>query len=213
MDVLELVPSAGTPIVLEKDRTLFGREVGCDVVLNDSSVSRRHAIVERRGEHWLILDQQSANGTFVDGQRVIQAYLRPGQELRLGSIAFRVAAAAESDESPTMPRAAVARAKPAMASQPAPQAPAPPTPLPPTSPPPAPPPPANAAAQAEAAALLGVWPGAQPEEVLHRYQKLRDDLAGRLKHSPTPALKRMYQKNLQDLRQACETLLPGSTTQ
>jgi pSer/pThr/pTyr-binding forkhead associated (FHA) protein len=196
MDVLELVPSGGAAIVLDKNRTLFGREVGCDVVVNDSSVSRRHAVVERRGDRWLISDQQSANGTFVDGQRVIQAYLRPGQELRLGSVSFRVAAATASDESPTMPRAAVA----SVAQQT-------PSPTPPAAPP------ASTAAQTEAATLLGVWPGAQPEEILHRYQKLRDDLTGRLKHAPTPALKRMYQKNLQDLRQASETLLPGSTTQ
>ena len=197
MEVLQLVPSAGAPIVLKKNRTLFGRDVGCDVVVNDASVSRRHAVVERRGERWLILDQQSANGTFVDGQRVIQAYLGSGQELRIGSVAFHVAAAADSDASPTLPRPAVARATPPAAAESAPAA----APAAPTT------------AEAEAAALLGVWPGAQPEEILHRYQKLRDDLAGRLKHAPTPALKRMYQKNLQDLRQACETLLPGSTTQ
>lgn len=197
MEVLQLVPSAGAPIVLKKNRTLFGRDVGCDVVVNDASVSRRHAVVERRGERWLILDQQSANGTFVDGQRVIQAYLGSGQELRIGSVAFHVAAAADSDDSPTLPRPAVAPATPPAAAKSDPAA----APAAPTT------------AEAEAAALLGVWPGAQPEEILHRYQKLRDDLAGRLKHAPTPALKRMYQKNLQDLRQACETLLPGSTTQ
>ena len=197
MEVLQLVPSAGAPIVLKKNRTLFGRDVGCDVVVNDASVSRRHAVVERRGERWLILDQQSANGTFVDGQRVIQAYLGSGQELRIGSVAFHVAAAADSDDSPTLHRPAVAPATPPAAAKSDPAA----APAAPTT------------AEAEAAALLGVWPGAQPEEILHRYQKLRDDLAGRLKHAPTPALKRMYQKNLQDLRQACETLLPGSTTQ
>jgi predicted component of type VI protein secretion system len=197
MEVLQLVPSTGAPIVLKKDRTLFGRDVGCDVVVNDASVSRRHAVVERRGERWLILDQQSANGTFVDGQRVIQAYLGSGQELRIGSVAFRVTATADSDDSPTLPRPAVAPAAPPAAAKTAPAA----APAAPTT------------AEAEAAALLGVWPGAQPEEILHRYQKLRDDLAGRLKHAPTPALKRMYQKNLQDLRQACEALLPGSTTQ
>ena len=104
MEVLQLVPSAGAPIVLKKNRTLFGRDVGCDVVVNDASVSRRHAVVERRGERWLILDQQSANGTFVDGQRVIQAYLGSGQELRIGSVAFRVTATADSDDSPPLPR-------------------------------------------------------------------------------------------------------------
>jgi predicted component of type VI protein secretion system len=198
MGILQLIPSTGAPIVLKKDRTLFGRDAGCDVVVNDVSVSRRHAVVERRGERWLILDQQSANGTFVDGQRVIQAYLGSGQELRIGSVAFRVASAADSEDSPTLPRPAVAPATPPAAAKSSPAAAAPAAPT---------------AAETEAAALLGVWPGAQPEEILNRYQRLRDDLSGRLKHAPTPALKRMYQKNLQDFRQACETLLPGSTSQ
>jgi predicted component of type VI protein secretion system len=205
MEVLRLVPSTGAPIVVEKDRTLFGRDAGCDVVVNDNSVSRRHAVIERQAERWLVLDQQSANGTFVDGQRIIQAYLRTGQELRLGSVTFRLEAVTTSDDLPTAPRAAVVSAATTPARE---LTPAPPTPAPAPAAPAA-----TAAAQAEAAALLGVWPGAQPEEILNRYQKLRDDLSSRLKHAPTPALKRMYQKSLQDFRQACETLLPGSTSQ
>jgi predicted component of type VI protein secretion system len=195
METFELVPQTGPTIPLDKDRILFGRDVGCDVVVNDSSVSRRHAIIERRADGWLILDQQSANGTFVGGQRVIQAYVRAGQELRLGSVIFAVVAHADDPHAlPTVVGApAVSAAPPAPAKvSPANASPGPST------------------AEAEAAALLGIWPGARPEEILARYQKLRDDLTGRLTHAPTPALKRMYQKTLQDLRSACEVLLPSS---
>jgi hypothetical protein len=198
MEPLRLVPLSGPEVVIDKDQFLVGREAGCDLVVNDSSVSRRHAVVERRPEGWLLLDQRSANGTFLDGQRVIQAFIRSGQELRLGNVVFRVTELG-GDVAPPQPGSP----------------PAPTEPPPPASPPATPHEPAAtpvpSTAQAEAASLLGVWPGASPEEVLHRYQKLQDGLLGRLNHAPTPALKRMYQKDLQDLRAACEALLPGST--
>jgi predicted component of type VI protein secretion system len=201
MEAFELVPKTGPSIPLDKDLILFGRDAGCDVVVNDASVSRRHAILERRPQGWLVLDQQSANGTFIDGQRVIQAYVRAGQELRLGSVAFTVAAREEDPHS--TPTVVGTPAVPS--SRPAPTAAAPAAAAPTSA--------SGSAAPgaAEAAALLGVWPGARPEEILARYQKLRDDLTARITHAPTPSLKRMYQKNLQDLRTACEVLLPGGS--
>ena len=69
---------------------MVGREPTCDVVVSDGSVSRKHAILERRGDGWAIVDQGSANGTFVDSQRVTDVALRNGQELRFGAMAFRV---------------------------------------------------------------------------------------------------------------------------
>jgi hypothetical protein len=199
MEAFELVPKTGPSIPLDKDRILFGRDLSCDVVVSDASVSRRHALLERRPQGWLVLDQQSANGTFIDGQRVIQAYARPGQELRFGSVAFTVTLRAEPDphSAPTVigvPAAPASRPDPALAKELPQTAAAGPGP-----------------AAAEAAALLGVSPAARPEEILARYQKLRDDISARITHAPTPSLKRMYQKNLQDLRAACEALLPGSS--
>jgi hypothetical protein len=204
MDDLELVLPTGQAIALVKDRLLLGRDAACDVVVDDASVSRRHAVVEKRPEGWLILDQKSANGTFVDGQRVIQAFLRAGQELRLGSVILSLLTPGTPGGDPPVAKAG-----------------------PPTSAPsplecPAVPDPPQAAAVAQpahpsmteeaAAGILGAGPGARAEEILRRYHKQRDDLTARLKHAPTPALKRMYQKNLQDLRSACEVLLPGGTS-
>jgi hypothetical protein len=112
MAVLRLVPSQGPPVPLEitQDRVVVGREPTCDVVVSDGSVSRKHATIERRGNGWAIVDQGSANGTFVDSQRVTDAGLRTGQELRFGAMAYRVEIETE-DEGATiltgMPEATV----------------------------------------------------------------------------------------------------------
>jgi FHA domain-containing protein/uncharacterized protein DUF4864 len=92
MAVLRLVPSQGPPIPLEitKDRALVGREPGCDVVVSDGSVSRKHAMLERRPNGWFVVDQGSANGTFVDSQRITEMELRNGHELRFGGMAFKI---------------------------------------------------------------------------------------------------------------------------
>ncbi|HYN91992.1 MAG TPA: FHA domain-containing protein, partial [Thermoleophilaceae bacterium] len=78
------------PLELQGERALVGRDKGCDVAIDDTSVSRRHVALERRGEDWFVVDQGSANGSFVDGKRVGEAPLRDGQRLRLGSVELRV---------------------------------------------------------------------------------------------------------------------------
>jgi FHA domain len=90
MATLKLVPASGAPIEVSKDQALVGREPTCDVVIPDGSVSRKHARIERRGGNWAVVDQGSANGTFVDSQRVGEAILRSGQEVRFGTVSFRV---------------------------------------------------------------------------------------------------------------------------
>src|SRR5688572_21507765 len=87
---LRLVPPVGSPIDLKSDRALLGRDPSADIVVNDPSVSRRHAILERRQEGWAVFDQRSANGTWVDNVRIEQALLQPGQQLRLGAVSFTV---------------------------------------------------------------------------------------------------------------------------
>ena len=59
-------------------------------MIDDKSVSRRHAALERRGSGFAVVDQGSANGSFVNGEQVSEASLYDGQELRLGMVPFRV---------------------------------------------------------------------------------------------------------------------------
>jgi predicted component of type VI protein secretion system len=90
MAKLRLIPSSGEPIEVTRDDTLIGRDPSCDLVLPDGSVSRRHARIQRREGGWAVVDQASANGTFLDSQRVADAGLRDGHELRVGAVALRV---------------------------------------------------------------------------------------------------------------------------
>jgi pSer/pThr/pTyr-binding forkhead associated (FHA) protein len=67
----------------------LGRAAAADVMLEHLSVSRRHAVVVMRGEDVAILDDRSLNGVLVNGERVREAVLEHGDEVRLGDIAMR----------------------------------------------------------------------------------------------------------------------------
>lgn len=88
-----LIPTGGGPRVtypLRKACTLIGRDVENDVMINSGSISRSHAQIVQMEGQWLVLDLDSRNGTFVNGERVSQKQLRDGDELVLGSVHFRV---------------------------------------------------------------------------------------------------------------------------
>jgi pSer/pThr/pTyr-binding forkhead associated (FHA) protein len=59
------------------------------VRLEDSQVSRRHAILALRGDGARILDDRSYNGTFVNGRRVTSESLNDGDVVRFGRAVFR----------------------------------------------------------------------------------------------------------------------------
>ena len=66
-----------------------GRAVDCQISLaHDRRVSRQHARLERDREEWFILDLDSANGTFVNDQKVRQTKLQVGDRIRLGDTQF-----------------------------------------------------------------------------------------------------------------------------
>lgn len=90
MATLRLVPVSGQPIDVVKDQSVVGRDPTCEVVVSDGSVSRKHARLEQRGGIWWVVDQGSANGTYLNSLRVAEQALRNGQELRFGALAFRV---------------------------------------------------------------------------------------------------------------------------
>ena len=63
----------------------IGRSSGADVLLDDPTVSRRHALVVLTDEGELrALDDRSLNGLFVNGERVEWAPLSDGDELEIG---------------------------------------------------------------------------------------------------------------------------------
>ncbi len=88
--VSEHLSIARDPVLLaldwggEQPELLIGRHQACDVVLEDLTVSRRHARLVFRAQRWIVQDLQSTNGTIVNGTRVGRCELRPGDALRLG---------------------------------------------------------------------------------------------------------------------------------
>lgn len=90
MSKLKLIPLAGGDARELETAVVVGRDPGCDWVVADGSVSRRHARLEPRGDGWAVIDQGSANGTFLGAQKVVDAALENGQELRFGNVGFRV---------------------------------------------------------------------------------------------------------------------------
>jgi pSer/pThr/pTyr-binding forkhead associated (FHA) protein len=63
-----------------------GRGFAVDLRLEDQSVSRRHAIIVERLGETRILDDRSANGTFVNGRRVAEATLHDRDVIRIGRL-------------------------------------------------------------------------------------------------------------------------------
>ncbi|MBS1869977.1 MAG: FHA domain-containing protein [Actinobacteria bacterium] len=71
-------------VALTRQVTHLGRGFAATLQLEDAGVSRRHAIVVQRRGGVRVLDDRSANGTWVNGRRVLEAELRDGDAIMLG---------------------------------------------------------------------------------------------------------------------------------
>ncbi len=81
-------------IPLDGEVTHIGRGLSADVRLDDATVSRKHAVIVRRGDDVVVLDDRSMNGVWVNGERITEAVLADGDEIVLGRAALRFTAAA-----------------------------------------------------------------------------------------------------------------------
>jgi serine phosphatase RsbU (regulator of sigma subunit) len=89
--------------VLSFDRTVvIGRGSTADLVLEDGTVSRRHAVLTCTNDECVVSDLETANGTFVNGSRIAgPTPLADGDELRLGRMMLRFRSA-HSPAAPTL---------------------------------------------------------------------------------------------------------------
>jgi len=76
--------NAGTDVPLQRDRVSVGRLSSCDVPLPDSTVSREHAAVVRRGDTWWVVDLGSTNGTRVNGVQAAEQPIDVGDRIEFG---------------------------------------------------------------------------------------------------------------------------------
>lgn len=76
--------SSGRSFTLGSDEVLIGRTPESTVRLDDDGVSRRHAKVIRSDGQWIIMDLNSTNGTYHDGERIQVLTLYDGAKIQLG---------------------------------------------------------------------------------------------------------------------------------
>jgi hypothetical protein len=77
-------PEAGSSYRLENAATAIGRHPDSDVFLDDITVSRRHVVIDRDAEGFLLRDAGSLNGTYVNRKRVDEARLHYADEVQVG---------------------------------------------------------------------------------------------------------------------------------
>jgi hypothetical protein len=75
---------AGETYALAGQSTTIGRHPDSDVFLDDVTVSRNHAVVTREDDVYVIADQGSLNGTYVNRRRIERQTLLDGDELQIG---------------------------------------------------------------------------------------------------------------------------------
>jgi pSer/pThr/pTyr-binding forkhead associated (FHA) protein len=68
----------------------IGRDESCDIAFpEDATASRRHARIASEDGQWMIRDEGSSNGTFVNGVKVTEQVLKSGDEITVGSTRLR----------------------------------------------------------------------------------------------------------------------------
>jgi pSer/pThr/pTyr-binding forkhead associated (FHA) protein len=81
-----------TPINLDENVLLVGRENDCDICIPDNAVSARHAIIFQANGKRYIRDLNSRTGTLLNGTHVHQQELELGDQIRIGELRIEVAA-------------------------------------------------------------------------------------------------------------------------
>lgn len=115
------MPKSHFPI---QDKVVIGRDPGCDIHVAIDHLSRRHVELEIRSNQLVLKDLGSANGTFVNGNRVDEATLRPGDKIKLDVLTFEVSGPAHDPHKTIIRMAPASTSSPASAQPPTTTAPA-----------------------------------------------------------------------------------------
>jgi predicted component of type VI protein secretion system len=82
--------SDGLRILLDKPILLLGRDAECDIQFESRKISRRHCCIAQVGDRLVVRDLGSTNGVRINGVRVVEGYLKAGDELSIGNLRYRV---------------------------------------------------------------------------------------------------------------------------
>lgn len=95
----------GEILVRDGERAVIGRSEACALVLKGDRTSREHCTVTGGPQGWLVADAGSSNGTLLNGERITQAPLAPGDVLGVGDFRIEVLAAPDpaGGDAPPLP--------------------------------------------------------------------------------------------------------------
>ena len=111
MKVMLIPASGGPPVVMNDKLLVLGRSPGCDVPIENSSVSRVHCVVVKTDDGLLVRNLESRNGIKVNGKKQQRAQLCDGDDLAVAKVHFRISMLAD--------RPAARRADRSLGEQPA----------------------------------------------------------------------------------------------
>jgi hypothetical protein len=92
-------PQTGEKFFVDTARLTVGRDPESDIFLNDMTVSRTHAVIERVGDTARVTDAGSLNGTYVNGVLVDSAELNHGDAVQIGTFQMAFLCAPEGEDS------------------------------------------------------------------------------------------------------------------
>ncbi len=90
---------SGRSVELTVDKTTIGRVDDNTFQIAESSVSSHHCEILLRGSDIVVKDLNSTNGTFINGEKISEQVLKPGQTLRLGQVELKL----ETEGAPASP--------------------------------------------------------------------------------------------------------------
>lgn len=87
----QLIPlGGGDPIPLVKEKLLVGRRGSCDVTLPFANVSSHHCELEIVNGYWHVRDLNSSNGVKVNGERITERFLQPGDTIVIAKHRYEI---------------------------------------------------------------------------------------------------------------------------
>ena len=84
MVIIARGPNKGSRFLITSEGVAIGRASGCDIFLDDITVSRQHAKIAKVGKDFVLTDEGSLNGTYFDNEAVTKRVLQSGDEIQIG---------------------------------------------------------------------------------------------------------------------------------
>lgn len=90
MPALLVALNDGTDILVDKPILLLGRHPECDIQIDSRKISRRHCCIAQVNDYLVVRDLDSTNGIRINGVRVVEGRLMPGDELTIGNHCYQI---------------------------------------------------------------------------------------------------------------------------